>query len=71
MVNERDVSDEPAARYDGGALDLAGGLMFALDVLPVRHRAGRGVGAVERQRRACLTSSRPGAAARVTSWWRA
>jgi hypothetical protein len=32
MVNEREPNDEPVARYDGGGLGLAEGLMFALDV---------------------------------------
>ena len=32
MVNERKSNDEPVARYDGGGLGLAEGLMFALDV---------------------------------------
>ena len=32
MVSGNHDREEPAARYDGGDLDLAGGLMFALDV---------------------------------------
>ena len=32
MVSGTHDREEPAARYDGGDLDLAGGLMFALDV---------------------------------------